>query len=125
MDKPRLLIVEDEPDLAEIVSDFIESDFEPIICTQPDRLLEILSTHQIDIVLTDVNLPGFSGESIVRLIRQYSKHAPIVLLTGQALDEPETQAAMQAGASGYIGKPFSSPQEIIPVLKSALLQEAS
>jgi two-component system chemotaxis response regulator CheY len=71
--------------------------------------LQKLNTGQFDFVVTDWNMPNMDGLTLLQTIRQtpHLKHLPVLMITAEAKKE-NIIAAAQAGASGYIVKPFTS-----------------
>lgn len=75
------------------------------------QALQYLSTHQIDLVLSDINMPHMNGIEFLRRMKeiQLPKSVPIVVISAESCDEI-VQDALAAGASHYIQKPFTPEQ---------------
>jgi two-component system chemotaxis response regulator CheY len=73
--------------------------------------LEILKTHSVDLILSDINMPSMDGLEFVRQIaeRNLAPGVPVVMITTESSEE-HVKAAIQAGARGYIRKPFTAEQ---------------
>ena len=73
--------------------------------------LEFLKNHQVDLVITDVNMPKMDGIELTRQLRALPSYSrtPIILLTTES-DPAKKNAGRQAGATGWIKKPFSQEQ---------------
>jgi len=103
----KLLIVEDEKQLAESLSkSFEEEGFESSICYDGECGLEKISSELFDIVLLDWRLPKVNGIEICRRVREVNKQIPILLLTA-LYDVKNKVEAFDVGADDYITKPFS------------------
>jgi two-component system chemotaxis response regulator CheY len=78
--------------------------------------------NKVDLVLTDLNMPGMDGVSLTREIRKLQAYAgvPIILLTTES-DDTRKQAAKAAGATGWITKPFQ-PEQLLSVARKVLGQ---
>lgn len=71
--------------------------------------LRLIDTHEIDCVVLDVMMPGMTGVEMLRLLRKKTEILPVLMLTAHATGDADVVAAMDAGASDYIFKPFSGP----------------
>lgn len=73
--------------------------------------LEILKSKQVDIILSDINMPSMDGLEFVRQLRsqQLAPGVPVVMITTESSEEHVKQA-IEAGAMGYIRKPFTADQ---------------
>jgi two-component system chemotaxis response regulator CheY len=71
--------------------------------------LEWLATNEVDVVLTDINMPRLDGFGLIERLRETALHAdrPILVLTTESSDEKKTRAK-NAGATGWIVKPFDA-----------------
>ena len=125
MKKPRVLIVEDESSIAELIAvNLRHNGFEPIWAEDGAAAQREIDTLAPDLILLDWMLPGQSG---LQLARQWRKEArtkaiPIVMLTARG-DEPDKVAGLDAGADDYITKPFST-QEMLARIRAVLRRRA-
>jgi len=73
--------------------------------------LEVLKTRKVDLILSDINMPAMDGLEFVRQLRsqQLATGVPVVMITTESSEEHVKQA-IQAGAMGYIRKPFTADQ---------------
>lgn len=106
----RALVVEDEPAMRDIITFALETqEFTTLTAGSAEEAWTIVGTHQIDLVVLDVMLPGMSGIELCRRITS-TKPVPVILLT--ALGETSQRiAGLEAGASDYVTKPFH-PREL-------------
>jgi two-component system phosphate regulon response regulator PhoB len=125
MKKPRILIVEDESAIAELIAvNLRHNGFEPIWAEDGACAQREIEAQLPDLVLLDWMLPGQSG---LQLARQWRKEArtkalPILMLTARG-DEPDKVAGLDAGADDYIAKPFST-QEMLARIRAVLRRRA-
>ena len=117
-DKGRVLVVDDDAALAEMLSLVLRNEgFDPIWCAHGDKALDTYRDSRPDLVLLDLMLPGKDGVAICREIRAESL-VPIVMLTAKS-DTIDVVAGLEAGADDYVAKPFKA-KELIARIKTRL-----
>jgi len=120
--KPRILIVEDEPGIADTLQYALRTDgFEPAWCATGAEALERIGAAAPALVILDVGLPDASGFEIFKRIRETSE-VPVVFLTARS-DEIDRVVGLELGADDYIAKPFS-PRELVARVRSVLRRSA-
>ena len=122
---PRVLVVEDEPAIAELVAvNLRHNGFQPVWAADGSAAQRELDSVLPDVILLDWMLPGQSGLALARKWRADSrtKAVPILMLTARG-DEPDKVAGLDAGADDYITKPFS-PQELLARIRAVLRRRA-
>ena len=114
----RVLVVDDEPMVREVVTAYLERDGFRVRCasTGPEALAMLKSTPP-DLVVLDVMLPGIDGLEILRLLRA-STDVPVILLTART-EETDRVIGLELGADDYVVKPFS-PRELAARVRSVL-----
>jgi two-component system, OmpR family, phosphate regulon response regulator PhoB len=125
MKTSRVLIVEDEPSIAELIAiNLRHHGFEPIIAGDGEQAQRELDAVLPDVILLDWMLPGASGLSLARKWRSAprTKPVPILMLTARS-DEPDKIQGLDAGADDYITKPFST-QELMARIRAVLRRRA-
>jgi two-component system phosphate regulon response regulator PhoB len=118
---PRVLIVEDEPSIAELISvNLRHNGFQPVWAEDGMSAQRELDAVLPDAILLDWMLPGQSGLALARKWRSdgRTKAIPILMLTARG-DEPDKVAGLDAGADDYITKPFST-QELLARIRAVL-----
>ena len=116
----RILVVEDESKIAEIVKAYLEKDsFEVTVAHTGGKAVSLLK-EGFDLIILDLMLPDMDGEDICETIRKDSD-LPIIMLTAKS-DEDDRIAGLGLGADDYVVKPFS-PRELVARVK-ALLRRA-
>ena len=104
--KPRLLIVEDEPILNEVMIGIMEPEYDVIaVSTAEDAILAIENNPEFDLMLLDICLPGMNGDELVKDLKERSPQLHIMMVTG-ITDSGSIIRCLRAGASDYIVKPF-------------------
>jgi two-component system phosphate regulon response regulator PhoB len=123
--QPRVLIVEDEPSIAELVSmNLRHNGFLPVWAQDGIAAQRELDAVLPDAILLDWMLPGASGIALARKWRgePRTRDVPILMLTARG-DEPDKVAGLDAGADDYITKPFST-QEMLARIRAVLRRRA-
>ncbi|MDO8442199.1 MAG: phosphate regulon transcriptional regulator PhoB [Polaromonas sp.] len=118
---PRVLVVEDEPAIAELIAiNLRHNGFQPIWAIDGEAAQRELEAVLPDVILLDWMLPGQSGLSLAKKWRAHArtKPIPILMITARG-DEPDKIAGLDAGADDYITKPFST-QELLARIRAVL-----
>lgn len=118
MTKPKILVVEDELNLLELLRYNLAKESYQVL-TAKDGLIavELARSESPDVVILDVMLPGLDGFEVCRLIRK-DMNMPILMLTAK-VDEVDKVVGLELGADDYITKPFSM-RELLARVKSTL-----
>ncbi len=120
--KGRVLIVEDETALAEVVEDYLRRDgFETLHRSDGNEILTLITASEFNIILLDVMLPGTDGFQLCRMIRNVSA-IPIIMMTAR-VEEIDRLIGLELGADDYICKPYS-PREVVARVKAVLRRHA-
>ncbi|MCP4271195.1 MAG: response regulator, partial [Gammaproteobacteria bacterium] len=118
MNPVKILIVEDEIKLANILRDYLQqSGYETQII---DNGLDVIASVQQDpptLILLDLMLPGKDGISVCKELRQFSD-IPVIMVTAR-VEEIDRLLGLELGADDYICKPFS-PREVVARVKAVL-----
>jgi len=119
--KPKVLIVEDERRIRELIADYLEEeDLDSCECKRGDLALDTFRQHAPHLVILDILMPGLDGYDVCEAIRTESD-VPIVFLTAKS-EEDDKLLGYDLGADDYITKPFS-PKVLVAKIK-ALLKRA-
>ena len=115
----RILIVDDEIDMLELLKRIIEdkTDYQVVITPDPLSVPQILEENIFDLVITDLRMPGQSGLELLEIIRGKDNQIPIVILTAYGTIESAVEA-MQKGAFSYITKPFKKEEILLTIEKA-------
>ena len=107
MDRPKILVVDDEIRMRKLVRDFLQrEDFEVLEAGDGSEALDIFFENQdIALIILDVMMPKMDGWQVCREVRAYSK-VPIIMLTARS-DEKDELQGFELGVDEYISKPFS------------------
>lgn len=115
---PDILIVEDEPKLAELLRDYLQqSQYTTEIINNGLEVVDWVRTNTPRMILLDIMLPGKDGLEICRELRSFSS-VPIIMMTAK-VDEIDRLLGLQLGADDYICKPYS-PREVVARIATVL-----
>lgn len=120
-DKPRLLVIDDNPDIRNLVSEILGEEYEIHQAADGREGLAKAARLVPDIIICDIMMPVMDGLECCRRIKEEvsTSHIPVVMLTACSLDEQRVEG-YESGADGYIAKPFSG--EVLKARCRSLLQ---
>jgi DNA-binding response OmpR family regulator len=126
----RILVVDDEPTLRDVVRRYLELDgFAACEAATGLEALDLLRASAFDLILLDIMLPGFDGFTITRALRHRREFqtlqgdVPIIMLTSRG-DEVDRITGFELGIDDYVVKPFS-PRELVARVKAVLRRSNS
>lgn len=100
-----LLIVDDDNNIRETLRDLLGDVHECHTADRADQALSYLEFESYDVVLTDIAMPGLSGEELLKRVRVQHPHTPVIVISGNS-DEDAAKQLLALGAFEYISKPF-------------------
>ncbi len=122
----RVLVVEDEPDVASLIKHTLEQnqDLRVELVSSGDAALKAAGERMPDLVILDLNLPVLSGIEVCRILRMRpgTERVPIIMLTARAT-ENDRVIGLDVGADDYMSKPFS-PRELAARVRAVLRRGA-
>jgi DNA-binding NtrC family response regulator len=120
---PRVLIVDDDPSQRSLLDSFLSSQgFETVPVPSGEKALEMLRLREINMMISDVRMPGISGLETLRLARQEHKLLPVLLVTAYA-DIRDAVGAMRDGAVNYLAKPIDLDELLASVREATGLSK--
>ena len=120
--KPRVLIVEDEPGIADTLQYALRTDgFDPAWAATGEEAVAQFKAQPPALVILDVGLPDTSGFEVFKRLREVAD-VPVVFLTARS-DEIDRVVGLELGADDYVAKPFS-PRELVARVRSILRRSA-
>ncbi|MBI3011064.1 MAG: response regulator [Candidatus Omnitrophica bacterium] len=120
-EKPRILLVDDEPSIVKMVGKRLEVEgFEVLVAMDGQEGLTKAQTDQPDLIILDLMLPKLNGYEICTMLKQDTRYQniPIMMFTAKAQDKDE-KLGMECGANAYIRKPFRA-QELLEKIRGLL-----
>ena len=113
-----ILIVDDEPNYQIVLSEILKDEgYEVFTANSGLAGLPIVYSTDLDLVLSDMKMPGMDGIAFLEKIKEYNKELPVILITAYAEVEKAVEA-MRLGAFTYLAKPFSNQQLLAGVRKA-------
>lgn len=113
-----ILAVDDSKTMRDMVSYTLkEAGYNTLEAEDGKAALDVLAGNAVDAIITDLNMPNMNGFDLIRNVRMNAKYkfTPILMLTTEG-DDSKKQEGKEAGATGWIIKPFN-PQKLIDVVK--------
>jgi DNA-binding response OmpR family regulator len=115
MQKYKLLVVEDDPNLGTILSEYLAAkDYEVTLCADGQEGFEAFTKQDYNLVISDVMMPKKDGFTLAQEIRKLDKQIPIMFLTAKSMKE-DTIEGFKIGADDYITKPFSMEELLLRI----------
>ena len=106
MSAARILVVDDEPGVREMICDTLRlSDYEPFEATDGFVALKWLRENTVDLVITDVNMPNMDGYELLERMRAIGDETPALMLTARG-ERGDVTRGLRLGADDYVTKPF-------------------
>lgn len=116
--KMRILVVDDEKEIADLIELFLSSEgYEIIKCFDGKSALEKIENEQIDLAILDIMLPDIGGFELCRAIRKEHNY-PVIMLTART-DDIDKISGLTIGADDYMTKPFN-PLELVARVKAQI-----
>ncbi|MCE1246486.1 MAG: response regulator [Firmicutes bacterium] len=116
-----IMTVDDSSSIRQMVSFTLKKEgYEVIQAVDGNDALEKLKTAQVNMVITDLNMPNLDGISLIKKVRAIPsyKFIPIIMLTTESQDSKKSEGKA-AGATGWIVKPFK-PEQLVTVVKKVM-----
>lgn len=121
MEHKKILVVDDEPDIVELISYNLKKDgFEVSSALDGNEALARIKKADFDFLILDLMLPGVQGMELCRILRNNpgTRHIPVIMLTAKG-EEVDRIIGLEAGADDYMTKPFS-PRELVARVRAVL-----
>jgi len=123
---PRVLVVEDNTDIVDIVQRRLELDgMEPVVCTRGMAAKALLEQQEFDAVVLDIMMPDIDGFEVLRHVRATPalEDLPVVMLSAKASPQ-DRERAKSMGADAYIVKPFG-PHDLVRTLRGCFRRRST
>lgn len=124
MDKEQILVVDDEQVIRESLKRILErAGYQVAVSGSGYNAMELVQKQDIDLVLTDLKMPGMEGLEVLKSIKVLQPDVPVVIITGYATVETAVEA-IKSGAYDYLSKPFT-PDQVKDLVSKALETRAT
>ena len=119
LDRPTLLLADDDPTIADSLAPFLErAGFHVLVVSDGASALEKAQAHRPELIILDVLMPRMDGREVLRRLRRSNMWTPTILLT-QVGEASERALALEEGADDYLNKPFD-PHELLARIRAVL-----
>lgn len=111
MEKKKILLADDEPDIVLILKRYLEHDgYEVTTCSTGREALDAVNAAKFDLIILDVMMPGMNGWEACKVIKKTPelKNTPVIILTARS-ESIDTLMSFECGADEYASKPFEYP----------------
>jgi response regulator RpfG family c-di-GMP phosphodiesterase len=121
-DDVHILIVDDEKSICDIVGQFLRmKGYSVTVASSAEAAIDIIRDNSIDLVLSDIKMPGMSGVDLLKWVREFNRSLPVIITTGFPTLDTAIEA-LKLGAFDYLTKPFHL-EEIAEKIKRALVNK--
>ena len=110
IDIPTILVVDDDENILQVLeARLLSSGLNPLLADRAETALEMLAYEPVDLIISDVKMPGMGGQGLLREVMENWPHIPIIMLTAHGTI-PDAVGSIQAGAADYLTKPFEGKE---------------
>lgn len=115
MEKTKILLAEDDPNLGTILQDFLKiKNYEVTLAVDGERAFEFFQEEKFDLCVFDVMMPKLDGFNLAKKIRKTNNQIPMIFLTAKSMSEDKIEG-FKSGADDYITKPFNSEELLLRI----------
>jgi len=113
--RTRILLVEDDPNLGEVIRDLLEiKGYAVVLSRDGEDALRTFSQGLFDLVLIDIMLPKMDGFALARAVRKVNRRIPLIFLTAKTMKDDRIEG-FKAGGDDYVTKPFHSEELLLRI----------
>jgi len=116
-----LLLVDDDSSILKILYELFADVYESHTADRAEQALEYLEVETYDVVITDLSMPGLSGDEILRRVRERNPATPVIIISGRLGEETDDWIA--AGAFAFFSKPFQLEEIEDAVIRALAARE--
>ncbi|HQN64655.1 MAG TPA: sigma-54 dependent transcriptional regulator [Methylophilus sp.] len=121
----RILAVDDEPHMRRLLEISLrQADYVPVVAADGRDALDIIKSQAVDLVVSDLHMPGMNGLELLKHIRESNEHLPFIMVTAQGEIKTAVEA-MKLGAADYILRPFDLETLEIAISKALSVERLS
>ncbi|EGB16178.1 two component, sigma54 specific, transcriptional regulator, Fis family [Pseudodesulfovibrio mercurii] len=109
-DIPTILVVDDDENILQVLeARLLSAGLSPLLADRAETALEMLADESVDLIISDVKMPGMGGGGLLREVMEHWPHIPVIMLTAHGTI-PDAVGSIQAGAVDYLTKPFDGKE---------------
>ncbi len=117
----KILIIDDDPEVLGMLELILtRENYDVLRAESGEEAISLFQSHPIDLVITDMNMPGMSGLEVLKAIKQFDEEMEVIVLTGNATFENAVQALKEDGAFNYLTKPLDNIDDLLFSAKRAI-----
>lgn len=121
---PTILVVDDDDTILQVLeARLLSVGLNPLLADRAETALEMLAGEPVDMIVSDVKMPGMGGHGLLKEVLEHWPHIPILMLTAHGTI-PDAVDSIQAGAADYLTKPFDG-KELVRRIKNILAKETA
>ena len=117
MTSPHVLVVDDKDNIVKLLARILSPEFDVTTASDGTRALALIATHDFDVILSDIRMPGADGMMVLEETRRQCPETEVILMTAFATVQ-DAVAAMKLGAYDYLQKPFEPDEALILVRRA-------
>ncbi|WP_272701097.1 sigma-54-dependent transcriptional regulator [Desulfovibrio sp. Fe33] len=118
-DIPTILVVDDDENILQVLeARLLSSGLSPLLADRAETALEMLADEPVDLIVSDVKMPGMGGRGLLKEVMENWPHIPIIMLTAHGTI-PDAVGSIQDGAADYLTKPFDG-KELVRRIRARL-----
>jgi DNA-binding NarL/FixJ family response regulator len=118
---PRLLVIDDEPELLDLLQAWFEhSGYTLFTASDGFTALEIARTCTLDVIVTDLKMPGMSGMHVLSLVKEIDPNIEVIILSGQGTMQDAIEALREGRAFDFLQKPVKNLTDLNVVIEKAV-----
>lgn len=118
--KPKVLIVDDEEAICELLACYLEDEFQVSQTCLPSQALEMAAKETFDLIISDYKMPEMDGICLVNKLASQTGHTNFILISGHILSVDSLDYSSDISSLGFISKPFGDPAAIVDYVKEFL-----
>ncbi|WP_338669550.1 sigma-54-dependent transcriptional regulator [Pseudodesulfovibrio methanolicus] len=123
-DIPTILVVDDDESILEVLeARLLSAGLSPLLADRAETALEMLADEPVDLIVSDVKMPGMGGRGLLKEVMEHWPHIPIIMLTAHGTI-PDAVGSIQNGAADYLTKPFDG-KELVRRIRARLEARAA
>ena len=116
---PTILVVDDDDNILQVLeARLLSAGLNPLLADRAETALEMLANEDVDLIVSDVKMPGMGGQELLREVLENWPHIPIIMLTAHGTI-PDAVNSIQTGAADYLTKPFEG-KELVRRIRAIL-----
>lgn len=117
MDRCRVLVVEDKASVLKLMATVLGNEYQVVPCSSGEEAIAEALRRPVDVVLTDIRMPGVSGFDVLQAMRSLSPAPVVVMMTAYA-NVPDAVTAIRSGAFDYVAKPLDADEIALAVARA-------